>query len=131
MNSLIGVISRSACSLCVFTCLSVCLQDTHILHSVESFLSIETGPSGLAGHYTTFECAVHGLGDVQSLRRIRRAVEDKFHPPALEAPAGCPRLKKHGGMVFDDTLQMYIMPFMGADASVVRSSFRSRAMLTG
>ncbi|CAE7556545.1 SCCPDH, partial [Symbiodinium microadriaticum] len=105
--------------------------ETHNLSSIESFLSLNAGPSGMAGHYTTYECAVHGLGDVQSLRRIRREATAKYDPPNLISPPGCPILEKHNGIVFDESRQSYIMPFMGADAAVVRSSFRGRAMLTG
>ena len=32
-------------------------------------------PPCLSGHFTTFECAVHGIGDIQSLRDIRNQVQ--------------------------------------------------------
>ena len=50
-------------------------SDGYSLTSIESFLKLKCGPSGLGGHYTTYECAVHGIGDVRSLRMIRNQVQ--------------------------------------------------------
>ena len=39
---------------------------------IESILSVQTGKLGLTGHYTTYECAVHGFGSVRELAKIRK-----------------------------------------------------------
>lgn len=97
--------------------------------SIESFLRINCGPEGVAGHYTTYECAVHGFGDVDNLRKARAAVEAKFQPPKLE-PIG-PKLLRKTGFFFENRIGRYSFPFMGADAAVVKSSQRLMAMRTG
>ena len=70
-------------------------KDGFSLTSIETIMSVQTGPSGMGGnnglrcgncinifhlflqkgHFTTYECAVHGIGDVESLRSIRRQVQ--------------------------------------------------------
>jgi short subunit dehydrogenase-like uncharacterized protein len=50
-------------------------HDGYTLSSIECFLSLNSGPGGVGGHFTTFECAVHGIGDVESLRAIRAQVQ--------------------------------------------------------
>eukprot|EP01041_Mallomonas_annulata_P001657 gene1657-3206_t len=97
--------------------------------SIESFLSLNCGPEGIGGHYTTYECAVHGIGDIQSLRKVRSAVEEKYTPPKLKNNGI--HLKKNTGFYFENRIKKYAFPFMGADASVVRSSQRALAMRTG
>lgn len=97
--------------------------------SIESFLTIICGQAGFAGHYTTYECAVHGLGDVTSLRKTRSAVVDKYHPPEIVHVG--PKLKRESGFFFEQRLKKYAFPFMGADASVVKGSQRSIAMSSG
>ena len=32
----------------------------------------------LLGHYTTYECAVHGFGDAANLKKVRRDIESKY-----------------------------------------------------
>eukprot|EP00603_Paraphysomonas_imperforata_P012700 CAMPEP_0114457414 /NCGR_PEP_ID=MMETSP0104-20121206/4150_1 /TAXON_ID=37642 ORGANISM="Paraphysomonas imperforata, Strain PA2" /NCGR_SAMPLE_ID=MMETSP0104 /ASSEMBLY_ACC=CAM_ASM_000202 /LENGTH=438 /DNA_ID=CAMNT_0001629959 /DNA_START=23 /DNA_END=1340 /DNA_ORIENTATION=+ len=101
-------------------------DDGYSLSSIESFLKVITGPSGLGGHYTTFECAVHGIGDVDSLRRIRNEVQEKYNPPKITHNG--PRLAKRPALSWDEEAGQYVIPFMGADASVIRSSFRALSM---
>ena len=43
--------------------------------SIESFLNIECS-LGIGGHYTTFESAVHGFGDAENLKKLRKEVID-------------------------------------------------------
>lgn len=97
--------------------------DRDCCNSISSFLTINSGPSGFAGHYTTFECAVHGFSDVESLRSIRKKIAEKFNIPALKPPG--PVAAKRPTFFYDANEKKYAMTFMGADASVVRSSHRS------
>lgn len=97
-------------------------------NSIESFLSINTGESGLAGHYTTFECAVHGMGDVSSLHRIRQNISNKYpNLPRLTPPGR--KIDRYTGISYDERMEQYVIPFMGADAAIVRSTARSISML--
>lgn len=93
--------------------------------SVESFLSI-IAPNGIAGHYTTYECAVHGFGDAASLKKVRRDIDAKYKVKTRHVG---PKLNKERGTFFyEDRMESYAIPFMGADASVVRSSQRSLSL---
>jgi hypothetical protein len=91
-------------------------------NTIESFLTIRA-PSGLAGHFTTFECAVHGISDADVLTKIRKNIKAKFSPPETKHPG--PKLFRRSFAFFDPREKKYAIQFMGADASVVRSSFRS------
>lgn len=97
-------------------------------NTIESFLTVDTGSGGIvgAGHYTTYECAVHGMGDVHSLRSIRHAVETKYAPPKILHKAD--KMERESRVAWDERVRNYIIPFMGADASVVRSTARAIAM---
>jgi hypothetical protein len=96
--------------------------------TIESFLTVDTGSGGIvgAGHYTTYECAVHGMGDVASLRKIRSAAQEKYKAPKIMHKEG--RLERESAVAWDERVNNYIIPFMGADASVVRSTARAMAM---
>ena len=96
--------------------------------SIESFLVLNS-PDGLAGHYTTFECAVHGIGDGNSLKRIRNEINEKYKFPKSKYIG--PKLERNTSYYYDERLQKYAIPFMGADASVVRSSQRSIQLIEG
>lgn len=96
--------------------------------SIESFLHISC-PKGLKAHYTTFESAVHGVADAGTLKEIRKSIETKYKPPPPQ-PVG-PKLKRNTGAYFDKRVNKYAIPFLGADASVVRSSHRSLSLRSG
>jgi hypothetical protein len=51
---------------------------------------------------------------------------EKYNPPTLRHSG--PRLSKKAALSWDDECGQYVIPFMGADASVVRSSFRALSM---
>mmetsp|Transcript_19846 Transcript_19846/g.19172 ORF Transcript_19846/g.19172 Transcript_19846/m.19172 type:complete len:532 (-) Transcript_19846:143-1738(-) len=93
--------------------------------SIESFLTIDC-PKGLKGHYTTYESAVHGMGDLQALKNVRKEINKKYKPSAITFPG--PKITKVTSYAFEERLQKYVIPFMGSDASVVRSSQRTIAM---
>eukprot|EP01094_Clydonella_sp_ATCC50884_P023936 TRINITY_DN5877_c1_g2_i1.p1 TRINITY_DN5877_c1_g2~~TRINITY_DN5877_c1_g2_i1.p1 ORF type:complete len:458 (-),score=94.71 TRINITY_DN5877_c1_g2_i1:39-1340(-) len=94
---------------------------------IESFLSLAVDDSGgslsgASGHFTTFECAVHGFGDQEKLRKLRK--ERKL---AKVRPIGTARPPKRGGVFRHPQVQnKFCLPFMGSDASVVRRSQWSR-----
>ena len=81
----------------------------------------------MAGHYTTYECAVRGYGDISSLQKIRTKIKEKINPPSLSHYG--PKLVRKTGFCFEDRIKKYIFPFMGADATVVRCSQRSLSIL--
>ena len=86
---------------------------------------MNSGPAGFHGHYTTFECAVHGLSDVASLRTIRKSIGKSFDIPRLRTPG--PVVTNKPTFFYDQNEKKYAITFMGADASVVRSSHRTLA----
>lgn len=96
--------------------------------SIESFLTIDC-PKGLKGHVTTYESAVHGLGDLGSLKEIRRDIKKKYNPPTIRRIGK--KIAKVSTYKFESRMDKYVIPFMGSDASVVRSSHRALAMRTG
>jgi hypothetical protein len=40
----------------------------------------------MLGHYTTYECAVHGLGDVSSLKKIRADIDAQYQVTLYRCP---------------------------------------------
>lgn len=99
-------------------------------NTIESYLSLYTNnEEGLlnAGHYTTYECAVHGLGDVGNLKYIRNSINEKYKLPYITYNGT--KLEKLTMAQYDDRVKQFIIPFMGADASVVRSTARSRSLV--
>eukprot|EP01027_Heterolobosea_sp_BB2_P007379 GEZU01010988.1.p1 GENE.GEZU01010988.1~~GEZU01010988.1.p1 ORF type:complete len:455 (-),score=131.82 GEZU01010988.1:745-2082(-) len=95
--------------------------------AIESFLTLHsTHPKGFAGHYTTYECAVHGFGDVKELASIRKQINEKLLPQSSKKmPIVGPRLKINSRPHWDDRINKYVIPFMGSDASVVRRTQRT------
>ncbi|CAK0808961.1 unnamed protein product [Prorocentrum cordatum] len=84
---------------------------------VEAFHSIEA-PLGYTGHATTFEAAVHGVAAAPALARVRRSATTKgmvTGPSHLGLQRSPPSFLRP---------PRYALPFMGSDASVVRSSRR-------
>ena len=96
--------------------------------SIESFLTIDC-PKGLKGHFTTYESAVHGMGDLKALQQIRKEIKKKYNLPAIKHPG--PKLLRLTTYKFEERVGKYVIPFMAADASVVRSSQRTIAMRSG
>jgi hypothetical protein len=39
--------------------------------------------TGMCGHATTYEAAVHGFGAVNDLRKIRKELKEKYPPPTV------------------------------------------------
>ncbi len=104
------------------------LFEENCCESIESFLSIDC-PKGLVGHYTTFECAVHGISDSANLKQIRKNIDSKYNPPKMNHVGD--KLKKKEGFFFEDRISKYSFPFMGADSAVVRFSHRSLSLRKG
>lgn len=97
--------------------------DGAVCASVESFLTFEYDEAlGAAAHTTTYEAAVHGFGSIGDLKKIRAELKEKYPPSNL--PLIGPKLVREDGSFFDQRVEMYGLPFPGADASVVRNSQR-------
>jgi hypothetical protein len=92
-----------------------------------------SGGLGVKGHYTTYECAVHGFGSQKSLSSIRK--QRGASPPHVPGPRlprcvlmciSLPWLRAHpathrrGSFFFSREAQAYCIPFPGSDASIVR-----------
>ena len=90
-----------------------------LVSNVESYLSLHSGPEGMGGHYATFESAVHGFGARGELDKLRRQAGATTRLPIVAPP-----IKKRPGSFFHKEIGRWCMPFMGADASVVRRTQR-------
>ncbi|KAM4693879.1 saccharopine dehydrogenase-like oxidoreductase [Discoglossus pictus] len=84
------------------------------LTAVESFLSFKSGPEGTCIHDGTWQSAVHGIADQGNLRKLRKQIG--FKP----LPFVGPKLKRRGAVFYSNEANEYAIPFMGADAAVVR-----------
>lgn len=96
--------------------------------SIESYLIIRC-PEGLSAHYTAFESAVRNVGDSSKVKKLRKEIKQKYNIPATIEIG--PKLKKRSKYYFNKQLKKYVLPFSGADSSVVRSSHRGISMLEG
>mmetsp|Transcript_16515 Transcript_16515/g.20782 ORF Transcript_16515/g.20782 Transcript_16515/m.20782 type:complete len:452 (-) Transcript_16515:186-1541(-) len=84
--------------------------------SIEAFIMTAAGDWGRA-HVTTLECAVHGFSNQKGLKEVRKQL------PKIEVPKYGPRLRMKGKFFKESRLSgRYCMPWVGSDASVVRSS---------
>lgn len=89
--------------------------------SVETFIQLHSGPSGLALHYPTYESAVHGFGSAQELRMLRKeAAKKRGSLPKPQFPIA---LKSSG--TFDPEVGQFVIPFMGSCPSVIKRSQNS------
>jgi len=92
---------------------------------VEMAHSLEA-PIGYVAHDTTFKAAVHGIGAARDLVPLRKKLDSKFG----KVPRGSKALgdmKRIGAYAKDPQTGKYLVPFIGSDASVVRSSRRTMA----
>ncbi|KAI1315574.1 hypothetical protein EDD11_000649 [Mortierella claussenii] len=95
------------------------LEKTHhaLPSTIEMFFKLHiAGNSGFAGHFATYESAVHGFGSAALLRQLRRT-------------ANRPQIPKIGPMLavnpkphWVHKVAAYTVPFFFADPSVVRLS---------
>ncbi|KJE89474.1 saccharopine dehydrogenase [Capsaspora owczarzaki ATCC 30864] len=90
-----------------------------LVSNIESYLSIHSGPEGMGGHYATYESAVHGFGARGELDQLRRQAGASARLPIVAPP-----IKRRAGAFFHKESDRWCMPFMGADASVVRRTQR-------
>ena len=70
----------------VYVCSCVC---------VHACVCVSVCPSGLHGHVTTFEAAVHGFGSVRDLIRVRREIKRKLVRESVYVCAWCLSLSAH------------------------------------
>ncbi|KAE8601760.1 hypothetical protein XENTR_v10013784 [Xenopus tropicalis] len=88
------------------------------LTAVESFLSLKSGPKGTCIHDGTWQSAVHGIADEGNLRKLRKQLAYKPLPVVGK------KMKRRGPVFYSNELKEYAIPFLGADASVVRRTQR-------
>ncbi|XP_072032001.1 saccharopine dehydrogenase-like oxidoreductase [Amphiura filiformis] len=89
-----------------------------VLNTIEGYLSGDSGPEGSAGHFATWQSAIHGFANAGELIKLRKQFK---HQPM---PKFEPRLQKRGAVFFSNERQRWSMVFPGADSSVVRRSQR-------
>lgn len=86
--------------------------------TVETFISLKGGPSGIQGHYPTYESAVYGFaaaGELSALRKRAAAARGRVN---LGIPGPKPKRQARGA--YEPRVAAWTLPFMGSDASVVR-----------
>uniref|UniRef100_H3BC87 Saccharopine dehydrogenase-like oxidoreductase n=1 Tax=Latimeria chalumnae TaxID=7897 RepID=H3BC87_LATCH len=88
------------------------------LTAVESFLSVKAGPEGASIHDGTWQSAVHGFADQNSLKKVRKQIGYK------PLPVAGAKLKRRGALFYSNEMNQYSIPFMGSDASVVKRTQR-------
>lgn len=108
------------CDLGVLHCRERLLAAGAVPASVESFLTLRTGPAGGAAHYATWEALINGFSTQDRLREVRRALRERDaageHSSAPRAPGPRPRARPG----WESRVGAYALPFFGSDASVVR-----------
>lgn len=90
---------------------------SNLCTSIETFIKLHAGPSGLVLHYPTYESAVHGLGSASQLKILRKRAAEKRSNPIQKSPF--PLKMKNPG-TYEPLVDSYLIPFIGADASVVK-----------
>ncbi|KAM8947310.1 saccharopine dehydrogenase-like oxidoreductase [Pelodytes ibericus] len=88
------------------------------LTAVESFLSFQSGPSGTCIHDGTWQSAIHGVADQGNLKTLRKQLAYKPLPVVGR------KLKRRGAVFYSNEVNQYAIPFLGADASVVKRTQR-------
>ncbi|XP_075059631.1 saccharopine dehydrogenase-like oxidoreductase [Mixophyes fleayi] len=88
------------------------------LTAVESFLSFKSGEEGTCIHDGTWQSAIHGIADQSNLRKLRKQLALKPVPVVGQ------KLKRRGAVFYSDEIKQYAIPFLGADASVVKRTQR-------
>jgi short subunit dehydrogenase-like uncharacterized protein len=94
--------------------------------AVEETILLQTGPAGVAGHFATFESAVHGVSSAAALQALRRSAAPGSVAAARPERQGA-RLDVLARPHWHAALRRWRLPFPGADASVVRRSQRRLA----
>lgn len=97
---------------------------------VVSIVRIGGGPAGVGGHYATYESAIHGFAAAAELGALRKAAaarakaegEPRAPPVPGERPARLPQVSRLPGCP-----SARLVPFLGADASVIRRTVAFRA----
>lgn len=91
--------------------------DDNCCTSIETFIQLHSGPSGLVLHYPTYESAVHGLGSASELGMLRKRAAEKRNKVIRQSSFPL-KMKRPG--TYEPELDAYLIPFIGADASVVK-----------
>lgn len=101
----------------VFTCDQLVQHNPAIVPTaVEAFIKIK----GESAHYTTYQCLVEGLANVQELVKLRQQTSTRKNLVEYYASKQSPISKRLLG--YEPRLGTYILRFPGADASIVKRS---------
>eukprot|EP01100_Stratorugosa_tubuloviscum_P006165 TRINITY_DN2671_c0_g1_i1.p1 TRINITY_DN2671_c0_g1~~TRINITY_DN2671_c0_g1_i1.p1 ORF type:complete len:434 (+),score=163.19 TRINITY_DN2671_c0_g1_i1:89-1390(+) len=115
-------------SACAFDCLpaelgtifvdNIYKQINGVCVEIESILNLTSGKQGFCGHYTTYECAVHGFASQKKLMQLRRKIQQS------KKPVENLKIKtvKRNLPFYNKTMNRWCVPFLGADRSVVSRS---------
>uniref|UniRef100_A0A8C5P6K3 Saccharopine dehydrogenase n=1 Tax=Leptobrachium leishanense TaxID=445787 RepID=A0A8C5P6K3_9ANUR len=88
------------------------------LTAVESILTFKSGPLGTCIHNGTWQSAIHGIADQGNLKKLRKQLAYKPLPVVGR------KLKRRSALSYSGEVEQYTIPFLGADASVVKRSQR-------
>jgi hypothetical protein len=106
-------------------CVSSAFEAPAQCSSVETFIELQSGPKGIAGHFPTYESAVYGLGSSKKLSELRKKASRQRSVGKIVTVGPRVPMKKAG--TFDDRIGSYLIPFMGSCPSVIRRSLVSLA----
>ncbi|KAJ3191052.1 hypothetical protein HK101_008136 [Irineochytrium annulatum] len=81
---------------------------------VEMYINIITGKHGSCGNFATYESAVYGIANADELRKVRKLTKRE------KVVTIGPKMKILNSPRFDKFAYKWVLPFIGADASVVR-----------
>jgi hypothetical protein len=98
-------------------------EASHLPTVVDSYITLSAGAHGLAGHYATFESAVHGFASAAALRTTRRAWAEG-HPELRKVPVVGAKTRRFDTPFWSPHTRTWAIPFPGSDASVVRRTQR-------
>jgi len=87
--------------------------------SIESYVTMR-GNKGIVGHYGTFSSLVHSIASSNQLKKMRRRLNENQAPLQYSGP----KLPRKDQPFFNYELSHWCLPFIGADASVVKRTQR-------
>ncbi|CAG2109206.1 unnamed protein product, partial [Medioppia subpectinata] len=123
-----GIYIASACGWDSIPCdLGVQFLKKHFngeLNSVETFLTVKTGPNGLTTNYGTWQSAIHGFAAGHELGALRRQLYREVF--TKRRPQTKFRLPRKSMPFRSEYLRGWSVPFPGCDRSVVQRTQQYR-----
>eukprot|EP00474_Spongospora_subterranea_P009850 CRZ10308.1 hypothetical protein [Spongospora subterranea] len=90
------------------------------ISSIECIIRIQNGIQGSKVNFATYESAVYGIGNSANLRDIRKQFATRYNDHPQPKGLKLDRPSYH----YDERVKSWVIPFFGADGSVVRRSSR-------